>query len=86
VKWLITFVRSHAALTALAVDLVREQGVLRRRIADLTGSLAAANARIAGQHVEAARMSQAVADAETERDAAKRQLGRYLMTNDGAPK
>lgn len=77
---LLAFFRRQSRLAAVVHERARERVHLRLRLAAMAGEVAALRARVRGQHAEAARMAQELANTQDELDAALRQLGRQSMS------
>jgi hypothetical protein len=76
--WLLlaAWCRRQSSLAALVRDHARERLVLKGQVVAARADLAIAQQRIAGQHIEAARMSNEVARVQSDLDSHRVLLGR----------
>jgi hypothetical protein len=81
--WLLlaAWCRRHASLTVLVRDHARERLALKRQVVVARADLAIAQQQIAGQHIEAARMSNELGRVQSELDAHRVLLGRMSNRN-----
>jgi hypothetical protein len=78
---LVAWCRQHASLTVLVRDHARERLAWKRQWMALLADLVIARQRIAGQHIEAARMSNELGRVQAELDAHRVLLGRMSNRN-----